>query len=425
MKHYWTDDEITAALATPAFSPQRVELIRRIGPFAGFNEGRSIRGFDEEGQWDAVTGRIGLDFKVTDEVLLYGFFSRGYKPGGFNPSVNSAFTQTVDEYTFNEEKVDAIEVGFKSTLLDGTLVLNGTAFVYDYKDLQVTRIKYNSSINENIDADISGLELEWVWRPEDIENFTLDGSFSYLDTSVGDVTSIDVTNKAAGNPDFVNLKNIDLGASTGENYIADATKITPDIIARAVAANDALAGGVDEDMEPLPGISYPADSDGKRIPVYFSREFLEAAPGEGEDGMPTGGIGMANVNSGIPISISGNQLPNAPEYTFRLGAQYTWPLASAGNLTLRWDFYWQDDSYAREFNTGGDKIESWDQHNMSLIFESANDDWQVKAFIRNLQDEDNVTGHYLTSDTSGFFRNYFLTEPRIYGLSVRYGFGGE
>jgi hypothetical protein len=37
--------------------------------------------------------------------------------------------------------------------------------------------------------------------------------------------------------------------------------------------------------------------------------------------------------------------------------------------------------------------------------------------------EDNITGHYLTSDTSGFFRNYFLTEPRIWGASVRWNFG--
>ncbi len=34
-----------------------------------------------------------------------------------------------------------------------------------------------------------------------------------------------------------------------------------------------------------------------------------------------------------------------------------------------------------------------------------------------------MTGKYLTSDTSGFFRNYFLTEPRIYGLAITYNFG--
>ena len=51
--------------------------------------------------------------------------------------------------------------------------------------------------------------------------------------------------------------------------------------------------------------------------------------------------------------------------------------------------------------------------------------WEGRLWVRNIQDEDNVTGKYLTSDTSGFFRNYFLTDPRIYGASVKYNFGGD
>ena len=43
--------------------------------------------------------------------------------------------------------------------------------------------------------------------------------------------------------------------------------------------------------------------------------------------------------------------------------------------------------------------------------------------MRNIHNDDNITGKYVTSDTSGFFRNYFLTEPRIYGLSFRMDFG--
>ena len=95
----------------------------------------------------------------------------------------------------------------------------------------------------------------------------------------------------------------------------------------------------------------------------------------------------------------------------------------SGDFTVRWDYYWQDESYAREFNTVGDEIEAWDQHNMSFIYESEDGRWSGRLWVRNIQDEDNVTGKYLTSDTSGFYRNYFLTEPRIYGVSLRYKFG--
>jgi outer membrane receptor protein involved in Fe transport len=127
---------------------------------------------------------------------------------------------------------------------------------------------------------------------------------------------------------------------------------------------------------------------------------------------------------GIAGSLDGNQLPNAPEHTIKLGLGYTLPFeALAGDITFRWDYYWQDDTYAREFNTKGDEIDSWDQHNAAIIYNSNNGKWSGRLWSRNLQDEDNVTGHYLTADTSGYFRNYFTTEPRIYGLSVRYNFG--
>ena len=91
-------------------------------------------------------------------------------------------------------------------------------------------------------------------------------------------------------------------------------------------------------------------------------------------------------------------------------------------VTARWDYYWQDESYAREFNTKGDEIDGWDQHSAPAIYESDNGLWRMKAWVRNLQDEDNVTDMYLTSDTSGLFRNYFQPEPPVYGFSVRYTF---
>jgi outer membrane receptor protein involved in Fe transport len=127
---------------------------------------------------------------------------------------------------------------------------------------------------------------------------------------------------------------------------------------------------------------------------------------------------------GVPTVLDGNSLPNAPENTFHLGAAYTWDVgAIGGGITLRWDYYWQDDSFAREFNTVGDQIDSWDQHNLSLFYMSDDGRWQGRIWVRNIEDEENVTGHYLTSDTSGYYRNYFLTEPRVWGASIRYSFG--
>ena len=128
------------------------------------------------------------------------------------------------------------------------------------------------------------------------------------------------------------------------------------------------------------------------------------------------------VSDGLATNIDGNQLPQSPENKIHIGIAYTFNF-SFGSITPRFDYSWQGKMYAREFNTKGDEIDSWDQENASLLYTSTDGRWEARAWIRNIQDDENITGKYLTSDTSGFFRNYFLTEPRIYGATVKYTFG--
>jgi iron complex outermembrane recepter protein len=385
-----------------------VSALQQGVPYApGFNENRILTGSPSSTKFTETTGRIGIDWQVNDQTMVYGFFTRGYKPGGFNPPLNQDFVQsTIVKYVFEPEQVDSFEIGAKNVFLDGSLVVNASAFIYDYKGLQTTRIVNNNSINDNIDADIYGLELEMFYRPRAIPGLSIDLAYSHLKAEVDGTSSVDPLDRTGGNPDFITLKNIDPGSLTGVNYVARQSEITPGLIQAAYDACGALSSdNANPGCPPVaPGTTYP-----NGIPAYFSRNFLESLGVETSDGFDT--------------DIDGNSLPNSPEHTIYLGLAYTWNIDQiAGSLTARWDYYWQSKSYAREFNTRGDKIDSWDQHNASLIYESANGLWQAKLWVRNIKDDDNVTGKYLTSDTSGFFRNYFLTEPRIYGLSVRYAF---
>ena len=380
-------------------------------PFApGFGENRTLTGSPSDAKFTEVTGRLGVDWQMNDNTMVYAFFTRGYKPGGFNPPLNESFIQaTTAKYIFDPEEVDAFEIGAKNVFLDGSLVLNGALFLYDYIGLQTTRIANNNSINDNIDANIWGAELELFYRPEAIPGLSIDAAYSYLSAEVDGTASVDPINRTAGNPDYVLLNNIDPGSLTGVNYVANLSQVlAPGVIDGAYAACGALSAA-----NPNPGCPQvaPGTNYANGVPAYFSRNYLT------ELGVET--------NDGFETSLDGKSLPNAPEHTIHLGLAYTWQIEPiAGSLTARWDYYWQDSSFAREFNTPGDKIDAWDQHNASLIYESNDGVWSGRAFIRNVQNEDNVTGKYLTSDTSGFFRNYFLTEPRIYGLSVRYNFDG-
>ncbi len=379
---------LDAAAATGAQSPERLAISELVPLAPGFSEARVLTGSPSKFDWRETTGRVGVDWQMTDNNLLYAFYSRGYKPGGANPAIPPQF-QSESSFSFEQEDIDAFEIGAKNTFLDGGMVLNAALFWYDYEGLQVARIKNNTSLNENIDAEILGAEVELFWRPDFVPGLEVNLNYSWLDSEVVDTVSVDPTNRTAGNPDWMTLNGI------GFLYAAPRDEIIPAIPLLLSAGVD--AGAV---------VNHPNAIDPETgVPVIVARGFLDA-------------IGVTNVE-GLPTDLDGNQLPNSPEHTIKLGLSYEWAL-DYGSLTFRWDYYWQDDSYAREFNTVGDEIDSWDQHDLSLLYVLNN--WNMRVWVRNIQDEDNVTGHYLTSDTSGYFRNYFLTEPRVYGLSVRYEF---
>jgi iron complex outermembrane receptor protein len=397
---FWDATEAFAAAGdTGALSSERLAATQLIGKVPGFGEGRFVTGSPNEVEFDETTGRIGLDWTINESSMVYAFYNRGYKPGGFNPPINPAFQATSD-FTFDSETVDSFEIGSKNLLLDNRMQLNASLFVYDYSDLQIARIANNTSLNDNIDSNIWGFELEGFWSPESMPALALDFSYSHLKAEVDGAASIDPTDRTAGNEDWIMLKNIDPGSLTGVSYPAITSEVLP-LVDLALAEKGALS---EANGETVPGTSYP-----NGIPSYFSRSWLDAHG--------------ATTSNGLESDIDGNSLPNSPENTAHLGVQYTWDVTMIkGSVSARWDYYWQDDSYSREFNTKGDEIDSWDQHNASVSYASDNGTWQVKAWVRNIADDDNVTGHYLSSDTAGFYRNYFLTDPRIYGASVRASF---
>src|SRR5690606_35710689 len=90
---------------------------------------------------------------------------------------------------FDPEKIHAYEVGTKNQLLDNRLQANLSAFYYDYKGLQVSKIVNRTSINENIDAEIYGAEAEFLFAPN--QNWLFNAAFSWLDTEIGEFESID------------------------------------------------------------------------------------------------------------------------------------------------------------------------------------------------------------------------------------------
>ncbi len=128
-------------------------------------------------EWSETTWRLGADWNLAENALLYASASRGFKSGGFN-------TGTCNN-PYDPETIDAYELGLKSTLAEGRVRLNLTAYSYDYQDLQTTLFVNNASRLENAtDTEMQGLEAELVFLLGD--NVEIDAQLSWMDSEYKD-----------------------------------------------------------------------------------------------------------------------------------------------------------------------------------------------------------------------------------------------
>ena len=378
-------------------------------------------------QWDQFTGRAvanwtpKLDF--TDQTLVYGSYSHGYKAGGANPPgaifssgyeqvdpITGRFSTTQDvqpthPLTFKPEFVDAFELGTKNTLLDGSLTLNADVFYYNYENYQISQIVDRTAINLNFDAHIKGAELEGTWEPLPGLRFNFAGGWE--DTAVAKGQSaVDLMDRTAGDPNWVVVKPFVNEASNCIFPVYVAKWIdngTPQI---SGGATSYCAMAYDLHLDPLTSCPYVANP----------TEYCGANPVPGYTGFdPTT---APNDGAGISKNLGGNELPNSPPYTVSVGAQYTIPITTDWAGTLRADYYWQDYSWWRVFNDlSYDRLRGYTNVNLTLILTNQNG-WQVMLYDKNVFNETAITGAFLNSDDSGLTTNVFLTDPRLIGIRV-------
>jgi len=131
---------------------------------------------------------VGLDYKVSSNILLYGKVSHSYKAGGFNPyAVFFGQNGQPDTRTFLPEDVTSYELGMKSDFRLGTVPFrfNVAGYSTDYKDIQRASGDFNATTGaggartRNADARIRGIEVEASLRP--FPGLEIGGNFSYTD----------------------------------------------------------------------------------------------------------------------------------------------------------------------------------------------------------------------------------------------------
>jgi len=268
--------------------------------------------------FNAFTPKIGVDFDIADKVMVYASYSKGFKAGTFN--LGSAGP------ALDPEKVDAYEVGLKSTLLDGHLRANISGFYYDYSDLQVGKVQGQLLGLENAAAaEIYGIEGEFALEP---------------------------------------VRDLIIGLNASWLHARFKSYVTAD----------------------------------------------QARPG---------GDGATLDENGVPaFDLSGNTLPQAPNYTIDLSAQYSFDVPG-GSLTVRGESNWSDRVFFSPFNLNYMSQPAYDVQNAYVTYR-LDSGLRLTGFVRNIGNETIRASGQVATTLLGSPVIGFVKPPRTYGLTVAF-----
>ena len=173
-------------------SPAAVTLIEQ-----GFANGTfNLEGLGADGvaNQDDTIIRASLDWRPTDDVMLFATYSEGFRPQTVNRNAGSpAGNQTGVFQGFlvpavaDTDELENFEIGIKGDFLDRRLRLNATAYFSEITNLQTTRFDPSNVaflvFIENVgDAEVNGLDADFQWAATD--NLTISGAASFVDSEL-------------------------------------------------------------------------------------------------------------------------------------------------------------------------------------------------------------------------------------------------
>jgi len=140
-------------------------------------------------------GDISLNYQLNEESRLYGLISRGYKAGGFNPSLARALGPGAElgpqAIAYDPERLMNYEAGLKGLWLNGKLTAELAVFYMDRKDMQLrSSAQFTDNPNDfvfitsNAAGHSYGLEASMTWQVSD--HWRLHGSLGLLKSEVDD-----------------------------------------------------------------------------------------------------------------------------------------------------------------------------------------------------------------------------------------------
>ena len=177
--------------------------------------------FNEDRATDKWLPSLNVQWDAFDSTMLYFSFSQGFKSGGFTSAddgepagyvagqtpdpIDTVFTDPVGAFEFEDEEVDAFEIGGKHTLLEGGMTLNWAAFYTEYNNLQVSVFKgVGFGVTNAASTIVQGIEVDLNWQATD--DLRVGASGGWLDAEFdeypdGPCTAIELdADQACGTP---------------------------------------------------------------------------------------------------------------------------------------------------------------------------------------------------------------------------------
>lgn len=138
-------------------------------------------------QW--FSPKATLSFKPDERSLVYGYWARSEKPGGYGLFTVGSVGLKEELAAYEPEVMETYEIGGNITILDNTLFLSGAVFYNDYSDKQVLVQCLGAdgravSCIDNVPAELLGAELAMQWRPYTTflgGNWSFSAGYTYID----------------------------------------------------------------------------------------------------------------------------------------------------------------------------------------------------------------------------------------------------
>lgn len=139
----------------------------------------------DSSDWDDVSGRVVVDYQLSDNAMIFAGISQGYKSGGYGTTTGPAVAASGNAFTpYDKETTTNCEGGIKSTLMEGRLRLNASVFYTEFENYQL-QIADLEQPGTSLDlsapqAESHGVDLEVAFVASESLNLNL--SVGYLET---------------------------------------------------------------------------------------------------------------------------------------------------------------------------------------------------------------------------------------------------